>query len=213
MTGFAPYNAATTLEAHMTGPIPSLSRRDALAAALVAAAALVSGAAAQAGGAQVTEDLARHAHDWDWLVGNWNVRHRRLNGRLVGSTDWQEFNGTSKLWLTMGGFGTVDDNVIEVPTGTYRAMGVRGFDRETRQWAIWWFDERYPATLGEPVRGGFRDGVGIFNGDDELNGRPIKVRFMWSEIAANSARWEQAFSADDGATWEVNWVMQFTRAA
>ena len=26
-----------------------------------------------------------------------------------------------------------------------------------------------------------------------------------------AARWEQAFSADGGATWEVNWVMEFTR--
>jgi hypothetical protein len=190
-----------------------LSRRRALAI-LAASTLAASCAAAQTGEDSMTTDadLARHAHDWDWLVGNWNVRHRRLNGRLVGSTDWQEFNGTSRLWLTVGGFGTVDDNVIEIPGGTYRAMGVRGFDRETRQWSIWWFDERYPASLGEPVRGGFRDGVGVFNGDDELNGRSIKVRFMWSEITANSARWEQAFSPDDGATWEVNWTMHFTRA-
>jgi hypothetical protein len=188
------------------------SRRQALAV-LAASTLAASCAVAQTGENSMTDaDLARHAHDWDWLVGNWNVRHRRLNGRLVGSTDWQEFNGTSRLWLTVGGFGTVDDNVIEIPSGTYRAMGVRGFDRETRQWSIWWFDERYPASLGEPVRGGFRDGVGVFNGDDELNGRPIKVRFMWSEITANTARWEQAFSPDDGATWEVNWIMHFTRA-
>jgi hypothetical protein len=188
------------------------SRRQALAV-LAASTLAASCAAAQTGENSMTDaDLARHAHDWDWLVGNWNVRHRRLNGRLVGSTDWQEFNGTSRLWLTVGGFGTVDDNVIEIPSGTYRAMGVRGFDRETRQWSIWWFDERYPASLGEPVRGGFRDGVGVFNGDDELNGRPIKVRFTWSEITANSARWEQAFSPDDGATWEVNWTMHFSRA-
>jgi hypothetical protein len=187
------------------------SRRQALA--FIAASTLAAKAAAQTGENSMTDtDLARHAHDWDWLVGNWNVRHRRLNGRLVGSADWQEFNGTSRLWLTLGGFGTVDDNVIELPDGAYRAMGVRGFNRETRQWSIWWFDERYPTTLGEPVRGGFRDGVGIFNGDDVLDGRPIKVRFMWSEITPNSARWEQAFSPDGGATWEVNWVMRFMRA-
>jgi hypothetical protein len=153
------------------------SRRDALAVFAVAALA-ASGAAAQTGETPMTDaELARHARDWQWLAGRWNVRHRRLNGRLVGSTDWQEFNGASECWLTMGGFGTCDDNVIELPAGTYRAMGVRGFNRETRQWSIWWLDERYPTTLGEPVRGGFRDGVGIFTGDDTLDGRPIKVRF------------------------------------
>jgi hypothetical protein len=160
----------------------------------------------------MSDELAAHARDWEWLAGRWNVRHRRLKTRLENDTRWEEFNGTSQCWLTMGGFGTCDDNVIEIPSGTYRAMGVRGFDRETRKWAIWWFDERYPASLGEPVRGGFRDGVGEFSGDDELNGRPIKVRFRWIDITATSARWEQAFSPDAGATWEVNWVMHFTRA-
>lgn len=158
------------------------------------------------------DELAAHARDWGWLVGDWNVRHRRLTTRLANDTRWEEFNGTSRCWLTMGGFGTCDDNVIEIPSGTYRAMGVRGFDRETRQWSIWWLDERYPTTLGEPVRGGFRDGVGEFSADDTLNGQPIKVRFRWTDITATSARWEQAFSPDDGATWEVNWVMHFTRA-
>jgi hypothetical protein len=160
----------------------------------------------------MSDELAAHARDWAWLEGRWNVRHRRLKTRLANDTQWEEFNGTSECWLTMGGFGTCDDNVIEIPSGAYRAMGVRGFDRETRSWAIWWLDERYPTNLGEPVRGGFRNGVGEFSGDDTLNGRPIKVRFRWTDITPTSARWEQAFSPDGGETWEVNWVMHFARA-
>lgn len=55
------------------------------------------------------------------------------------------------------------------------------------------------------------DGVGRFEGDDEFEGRPIKVRFVWSEITDVSARWHQDFSDDGGQTWETNWVMDFTR--
>ena len=156
-------------------------------------------------------ELARHAHDWDWLVGRWNVRHRRLNGRLVDSTDWQEFAGTCHMVPTLAGLGNMDDNWLDLPSGAYRAMGIRAFNPGTRLWSIWWLDARVQ-TIDPPVRGGFANGVGVFEGDDMLRGQPIKVRFTWSDITADSARWEQAFSPDDGETWEVNWIMHFARA-
>ncbi len=151
-----------------------------------------------------------HEHDWDWLVGSWNVRHRRLKARLAGSTEWEEFDGTSVLWLALGGLGTVDDNLLELPGGTYRAVGIRAFDPDERRWSIWWLDARTP-TIEPPVRGGFEDGVGTFIGDDTLDGRPITVRFQWSQITPTSAHWEQAFSPDGGESWETNWIMEFTR--
>jgi hypothetical protein len=67
--------------------------------------------------------------------------------------------------------------------------------------------------LDPPVVGGFQDGIGTFMADDTFNGQPIVVRFIWSNITATSTRWEQAFSPDGGATWEVNWVMESTRIA
>ncbi len=157
--------------------------------------------------------LMAHAHDWDWLVGKWNVKHRRLQARLEGSTTWQEFNGTCDMRPMLGGFGNVDDNVVELPEGTYRALGIRAFDPATRRWAIWWLDARTPTVIEPPVFGAFRDGIGTFVGDDTFKGKSIKVRFQWSEITATSALWQQAFSPDGGATWETNWLMRFTRAA
>ncbi|HMI86290.1 MAG TPA: hypothetical protein VK550_19485 [Polyangiaceae bacterium] len=167
-----------------------------------------------AGSSKVREasSAAGAPHDWDFLVGSWTVKHRRLKARLAGSTEWEEFNGTSILWLTLGGAGTLDDNVLELPGGTYRAVGIRAYDPKLSRWSIWWLDERHPTTIEPPVMGGFKEGVGTFVGDDTLNGRPIKVRFRWSQITATSAHWEQAFSPDGGTTWEINWVMEFTRA-
>jgi hypothetical protein len=63
------------------------------------------------------------------------------------------------------------------------------------------------------VRGGFKDGIGVFVGDDTLNGRPIKMRFRWTGITKTSAHWDQAFSPDGGVTWETNWHMDFTRVS
>src|SRR6185503_6961690 len=128
------------------------SRRDALA--LFALAAFASNANAQTGDHRMTDaDLARHAHDWDWLAGSWNVRHRRLNGRLVGSTDWQEFDGTCRMVPTLAGLGNMDDNWLDLPSGAYRAMGIRAFNPDTAQWSIWWLDAPVQ-TIEPPVRGG-----------------------------------------------------------
>lgn len=97
--------------------------------------------------------------DFDFLVGGWNVAHSRLNGRLVGSNDWQDFAGACSMRKLMGGFGNVDENILHLPDGAYQAVALRSFNSETRQWAIWWLDGRSPHTLDAPVIGAFADGV------------------------------------------------------
>jgi hypothetical protein len=150
------------------------------------------------------------ADDFDFQFGRWRVRHRRLLLRLQDCTDWAEFDGTSEVWPILGGLGNIEDNVLELPGGTYRAVALRSFDPATGQWAIWWLDGRFPGQLDVPVRGAFADGVGTFLADDVLDGRAIRVRLTWSDITRDSATWQQAFSPDGGA-WETNWIMAFTR--
>ena len=152
-------------------------------------------------------------HDFDFYMGTWAVHHRRLTKRLAGSDDWAEFEGTSTAWPILDGAGNIDDNVLELPDGEYRAISLRTYDPETDRWSIWWLDGRTPGRLDPPVVGGFVDGIGTFIAPDTFDGRPILVRFLWSDITATTCRWEQAFSADGGATWEVNWVMESTRVA
>ena len=150
-------------------------------------------------------------HDFDFLPGKWRIHHRRLKDRLAGSDEWQEFEGSYEAWPILGGAGNVDDNILELPAGTYRAISLRSFDPETNTWAIWWLDGRNPHRLDPPVFGSFTNGVGTFLGEDTFNGQPILVRFLWSNIGATTARWEQAFSPDGGQTWETNWIMDSTR--
>lgn len=148
--------------------------------------------------------------DFSFQTGEWRVRHRKLRNRLAGSSDWFEFDGTCIASEVMGGEANVEDQYLDDPTGAYRAAAFRRFDRETGGWSIWWHDAR-SGVVDPPVTGRFEDGIGRFFAEDTLNGQPIRVRFVWSGITATSARWEQAFSADSGATWEVNWIMTFER--
>ncbi len=153
-------------------------------------------------------------HDFDFYMGKWRVHYRRLKERLAGNDEWQEFEGTSTAWPILDGVGNIDDNVLELPAGTYRAISLRTFDPQTQNWSIWWLDGRNPHNpLDPPVNGRFVDGIGTFLAEDTHKGQPIIVRFLWSNITANTCRWEQAFSPDGGATWEVNWVMESTRLA
>ena len=151
------------------------------------------------------------ADGFDFLIGTWSVRHRRLTSRLTGSTDWQEFGGTSSVHRILAGHGNLDDNWIDLPGGAYRAATVRLFDTATGHWSIWWFDGRRPAILEPPVVGGFIGDRGVFQVDDVFEGRPIRVRYIWSDTKGPSPRWEQAFSPDQGVSWETNWVMEFSR--
>lgn len=189
----------------------SLDRRDVMRLSILTAAATsLSNTAYSRETAPMSHDPAR---DFDWFFGSWHVQHRRLKERLMNNTEWVPFDGTCVCQPLMGGTSNVDDNVLNLPESSYRAVTLRAFDTKTKTWAIWWLDGRNPHSIEVPVRGAFVNGVGTFLADDTLRDKPIKVRFQWSKITRTSAQWEQAFSPDGGRTWEANWTMQFSRTA
>ena len=153
----------------------------------------------------------KDGHDFDFQIGAWNVQHRRLKERLANCSNWEAFAGTSTMSLLLGGNGNVEDNILHISTGTYRAIALRSFDPVKQSWAIWWLDSREPHLLDVPVIGSFKNGVGTFYADDVLDGIPVRVRFLWTKTDTPSPRWEQAMSSDDGKTWETNWTMDFHR--
>lgn len=150
------------------------------------------------------------ADDFDFMIGDWEVIHKRLKERLNGCTEWIEFHGRSSTRKILGGTGNIEDNHLSLPGDAYHAVALRSFNKETRSWAIWWLDGRGPHSLDTPVAGGFSDDTGRFFAADELDRRPIRIRFLWLKNVSGKPRWEQAFSADEGATWETNWTMDFT---
>jgi hypothetical protein len=150
-------------------------------------------------------------HDFDFLRGRWHVRNRRLAERQVRGTEWVEFTGAVENWSLLGGLGNVDTYEVTLPDGTaLNASSLRIFNPATGLWSIYWVDDRR-CELFPPVLGLFTDGIGTFEGEDIEGGVPVRVRFIWSGITAEAAIWQQAFSADDGVTWETNWFMHFDR--
>jgi hypothetical protein len=149
------------------------------------------------------------SHDFDFQTGRWRIRNERLVKRLQGCTDWETFEATQDARLLPGGLGNIDDFVTDHWPG-FVGMSLRLYDPSTRKWSIYWATNQ-TGILQPPVVGSFTDGVGVFEGRAELDGRPIVVRYTWSNITEARARWEQDFSADHGRTWEKNWIMVMTR--
>ncbi len=154
-------------------------------------------------------DISR---DFDFEFGEWTVHHRRLKERLVGCTDWEAFSGTSQTRPVLGGNGNIEDNLLQFPSGSYRAIAIRSYDAVKKTWAIWWLADTDPHRLDVPVIGRFDAGVGTFLAEDRLRDAHVTVRFLWLRTDTAAPRWEQAMSADGGVTWETNWTMDFTRA-
>lgn len=157
------------------------------------------------------------SRDFDFLMGSWNIRNTRLVRRLADCSDWEVFNATGCARPLPGGIGNYDDFVPSVWKPGFVGMALRIFSPAAQRWSIYWLDNVTggvnPATglLLPPVVGGFKDGKGIFLGEELLEGRPVQVRFEWSHMHTGAPRWQQAFSPDGGGTWEVNWIMEFSR--
>ena len=138
------------------------------------------------------------ARDFNFWMGSWNVRNRYLRERLQGSDDWIEFDARVVARPLLDGLGNEDEFRTD-HEGGFIGMSFRFFDPTTKKWSIYWADTRRSGLLDPPVIGSF-------------DGKAILVRFTWSGVTTPTPRWEQAFSADGGGTWETNWVMEFTRA-
>ena len=152
------------------------------------------------------------SRDFDFLLGDWHVRNRRLLTRLRGSNDWEAFDATLAVRAVLGGAGNTDEFRTEHWGRPFVGMSLRLYDPRSGLWSIYWADN-FTGKLQPPVVGSFEGGTGLFEGRDESDGRPVIARFLWSDIRDSSARWEQAFSPDEGVTWETNWVMEFTRSS
>lgn len=145
-------------------------------------------------------------HDFDFFHGRWKVTHRKLRERLAGCTDWLTFTGTAEVHPVLCGIGNMDRCTFDGEE--HEGLTLRLFDLDAHVWRIHWADSR-KGRLDPPLTGRFESGVGVFEGDDVHESRAVRIRFIWT--AGSSPRWEQAFSADGGVTWETNWIMDFTR--
>lgn len=165
----------------------------------------------------------QHAHGWglkmsnadfDFVLGRWAVRNRKRTDMLDPDCgDWIEFTSTGEHSPLPGGAGNLETyETREMPgIGEFHGLALRLFDPAEDCWRIWWSSSAAPGKLDPPMEGRFESTRGEFRAQDTIDGRQVVVRFVWEDLGAQGARWQQAFSHDDGVTWDTNWVMDMTR--
>lgn len=150
--------------------------------------------------------------DFDWEIGTWTTNVRVLRNPLSGQApNWAEYQGTSLVRPLLAGRANAVELSVEGSAGRIEGVALRLYSPQTRQWNINYAGARN-GMLTAPIYGGFDGaGRGAFYGQDMLDGRAILVRFIITRVSTNEARFEQAYSADGGRSWEVNWIAVDTR--
>jgi hypothetical protein len=175
-------------------------------------AAVAAGAATSATPASASP-LRDGSGDFDFLIGDWKAYVRRLPERLVGSSAWIEYDGTSSHHKLLGGPANLEDVNVTSRDGahTMHNQTLRLYNRDSRQWSIYLLDVARGTLDFPPVVGGFEGDRGEFFDQEPLKGRMIFVRFAWFNLSPNACRMEQSFSDDACRTWETNWICELTR--
>ena len=148
--------------------------------------------------------------DFDFLVGRWRIHNKKLKTRLDDCREWTEFEAAGECRKILNGMGNIDSFVTEFDGKPFEGMALRLFDPASKLWSIYWANSE-TATLDVPQIGCFENRVGEFYARDVWQNKNIVVLYRWDATDQNEPKWSQAFSPDDGATWEWNWEMIFRR--
>lgn len=155
-------------------------------------------------------------HDFDFVIGRWKAHLRKLLHPLTGSTTWIEYDGSSvmtKLWDERANMEEFDVATSDPRAGDrVRILGqtLRLYDPAAHLWSLYLLDAAKGRLLLPATVGSFDNGRGEFFDAEELDGRAILVRYVWTHPEPRSAHMEQSFSPDWGRSWEVNWILDLT---
>jgi hypothetical protein len=149
-------------------------------------------------------------HDFDGEIGTWDTQLKRLRDPLSGKTDWLEYSGTSVVKPVIGKRANLVELDVRGSAGHIAGVALRLYQPANGQWTLH-FANLANGMMTDPMTGSFSQGTGTFYGLDSVKGRQVFVRFLVIPVSGDQWRFEQAYSADGGKTWENNWIAIDTR--
>ena len=159
-----------------------------------------------AGELVITASPSSSKHDFDFFEGKWKLHNKKLRSKLNNCTEWIEFESTQEMYKILNGIGNIDNFQATFDGQPFEGMTVRLFDPKTNLWSIYWADSNN-GKLDPPVLGSFENNIGHFFTKDIFDEKNVLVVFRWDATDQHNPVWSQAFSDDNGKTWEWNWYM------
>ena len=156
----------------------------------------------------LTDSTAQN--DFDSHIGTWKTTLKRLKNPLSGSNSWIEYKGTTVVKNIYNGRANIVELDVKNNSSHIEGVSLRMYNPETKMWSLNFASLRN-GTMTTASIGAFKNGVGEFYNEDEFDGKKIIVRFVITQTSSNALHFEQAFSDDDGKTWEINWIADDTR--
>jgi len=151
-------------------------------------------------------------HDFDFEFGRWNAHLKILRHPLAGSHTWVDYVGTFNVRKIWNGRANLAEFTASSSNAHLEGLTLRLYDPHSHHWSIY-FANSWTGQLSVPTVGGFKNGRGEFFDREVFNGKPIVVRFVFSDIHPNSFRFVQSFSPDNGKTREDEWIVTYSRTA
>ena len=160
----------------------------------------------EAGALEITASKTSSRHDFEFLEGKWLMKHKKLNKRFQNNNEWTEFESTDENFgMMLDGLGNTDIYKATLDGKPFEGFTLRLFNPQTKLWSLYWVASN-TGVLDPPVVGSFEGNIGRFYARDVYQGKPIIMMFVWDKTNPDEPVWYQAFSPDNGKTWEWNWM-------
>jgi hypothetical protein len=135
------------------------------------------------------------ARQFDFWLGDWNLT-------------WEnDGKGTNRITKELDGC-VIHENFDGTPAISLKGISVSTFDVQSGQWKQTWVDN-WGGYLD--LVGGMGDGKMILARDTTIEGKPVKQRMVFYNIAEDELDWNWERSDDNGETWKVLWKIHYER--
>jgi hypothetical protein len=149
------------------------------------------------------------SHDFDFARGQWHTHVTRVLDPFTGGTHTVTIDGTKTARPVWNGRAWLEEIEADGPDGHWEGATLFTYNAKSGQWSQTYIDGDngiQPSSIGS-----FKDGRGEFFGTTDYQGRTVLLRGVWSDVTADSHRYEISLSQDGGHTWMPRFKAYLTR--